>query len=114
MNANLKQNSMEKLQATSTSIPVCPKGAFLVLFSMYYTSDLLTSRETTLTNVSYRTKTFTLQKGYCPAVNINPTIIPQTEVVKYLGLHFNCRLNWKEHSAKKRKEINRLKKGSIG
>jgi len=29
------------------------------------------------------------------------TIMPQTEVVKYLGLHFDCRLNWKEHIAKK-------------
>jgi len=27
---------------------------------------------------------FTLQKGHCPAININQTIIPQTEVVKYL------------------------------
>ena len=27
--------------------------------------------------------TFTLRKGHCPAVNINQTIIPQTEVVKY-------------------------------
>jgi hypothetical protein len=32
---------------------------------------------------------FTLQKGYCPAVNINQTIIPQTVVVKYLGLHLH-------------------------
>jgi hypothetical protein len=28
-----------------------------------------------------------------------------TEVVKYLGLYFDCRLNWKEHVAKKRKQI---------
>ena len=34
--------------------------------------------------------TFTLPKGLCLAVNINQTIIPQTEVVKYLGLHFVC------------------------
>jgi hypothetical protein len=53
--------------------------------------------------------TFTLRKGYCPAVNINQTIIPQTAVVKYLGLHFNCRLNWKEHIATKR-ERERKKK----
>jgi len=45
MNTNLKQKSMQQLQATSTSIPVYPKGAFLVLFSMYYTH--LTSKETT-------------------------------------------------------------------
>jgi len=41
--------------------------------------------------------TFTLQKGLCPAGNINQTIIPQTEAVKYIGLHFDCRLNWKKH-----------------
>jgi hypothetical protein len=35
----------------------------------------------------------------------NQTIKPQTEVVKYLGLHFDCGLNWKEHVARKRKQI---------
>ena len=33
------------------------------------------------------------------------TIVPQIEVVKYLRLHFNCKLNWKEHIARKRKQI---------
>jgi hypothetical protein len=41
---------------------------------------------------------------YCPAVNINPTITPQTEAVKYLVLHFDCRLNGREHIAKNRKQ----------
>jgi len=45
---------------------------------------------------------FTLRKCQCPAVNINQAIIPQTEAVKYLGLHFDCRLNWKEHIARKK------------
>ena len=49
--------------------------------------------------------TFTLRKGPCPAVNINQNIIPQTEVVKYLGLHFDCRLNWKKYIARNRKQI---------
>jgi hypothetical protein len=48
---------------------------------------------------------FTLRKGHCPAIIINQTIIPQTEAVKYLGLHFDCSLNWKEHIARKRKQI---------
>ena len=48
--------------------------------------------------------TFTLQNGHCPAVSINQTIVPQPEAVKYLGLHFDCRLNWKEHIYKKKKE----------
>jgi hypothetical protein len=48
---------------------------------------------------------FTLRKGHFPAVNINQTVIPETEVVKYLGRHFDCMLNWKEHIARKRKQI---------
>jgi len=28
-------------------------------------------------------------------------VLPQAESVKYLGLHFDCKLNWKEHIAKK-------------
>jgi hypothetical protein len=38
---------------------------------------------------------FTLRKGHCPAVNMNQIIIPQTEAVKYVRLHFDCRLKWK-------------------
>jgi hypothetical protein len=49
--------------------------------------------------------TFTLRKGVSPAANINQTIIPQTEAVKYIGLHLDCTLNWKEHIARKRKQI---------
>ena len=49
--------------------------------------------------------TFTLRKGHCPAVNINQTIIPQTEAVKCLGLHFDCRLNWKEQVVKKTNRV---------
>jgi len=47
---------------------------------------------------------FTLRKRNYPAVNIKQTIIHQTEEVKYLGLHFDCRLNWKEDIAKKKRE----------
>jgi hypothetical protein len=50
---------------------------------------------------------FTLRKGHCPAVNNN-----QTEVVKYLGLHFDWRLNWKEHIVRKRKQIDLKQKRS--
>jgi hypothetical protein len=29
----------------------------------------------------------------------------QTDAVKYRGLHFDCRLNWQEHIARKRRQI---------
>jgi len=31
-------------------------------------------------------------------------VLPHVESVKYLRLHFVCKLNWKEHIAKKRKQ----------
>ena len=48
--------------------------------------------------------TFTLRKGNCSAIRINQTILPQVESVKYLGLHFDRRQNWKAHITKKRKQ----------
>jgi hypothetical protein len=48
-----------------------------------------------------------LRREYCPLGNINQIIIPQTEAVKYLELHFDFGLNWKEHIATKKKS-NRL------
>jgi len=50
--------------------------------------------------------TFTLLKDQCPPVCINQTVIPHVEMVKYLGLHFDHRLTWKEHVAMKRKQLN--------
>jgi hypothetical protein len=48
---------------------------------------------------------FILRKGHCPAVNINQIILPQTEAEKYLGIRLDCRINWKEPSPKKLKQI---------
>jgi hypothetical protein len=48
--------------------------------------------------------TFTLRKDNCPAIRINQTVLPQVESLKYLGLHFDRRLNWKVHITKKRKQ----------
>ena len=50
--------------------------------------------------------TFTLRRGHCPPVYINQTVAPQAETVKYLGLHFDKRLTWKNHVAMKRKQRN--------
>jgi len=48
--------------------------------------------------------TFTLRKDNFPAISINRPVLPQVESVKCLGLHFDCKLNLKEHVFKKRKQ----------
>jgi len=48
---------------------------------------------------------FTLRKGTCPPLYINQSTIPQTDMVKYLGLHFDKRLTWREHVIKIRKHL---------
>ena len=49
---------------------------------------------------------FTLRKEICPAVTINNIQIPQKQTVKYLGLHLDAKLTWKQHLAKKKQQIN--------
>jgi hypothetical protein len=47
--------------------------------------------------------TFTLRTEECPAVHINNTVIPQSSTAKYLGLHLDFRLTWKQHIVKNKK-----------
>jgi hypothetical protein len=49
--------------------------------------------------------TFTTRRGTCPPVNINNVQLPQTEEVKYLGLHLDRRLTWHKHISTKRKQL---------
>ena len=49
--------------------------------------------------------TFALRRGQCPPVNKNQTDVPQVETVKYLGIHFDRRLTWKDHVLTKRKQL---------
>lgn len=49
--------------------------------------------------------TFTLRKDQCPNISLNQVNIPQQNIVKYLGLHLDSKLNWKQHILKKKKQI---------
>lgn len=49
--------------------------------------------------------TFTMRKGNCPPVTLNSKELPQSEVVKYLGLHLDRRLTYKNHIWAKRKQL---------
>ena len=50
--------------------------------------------------------TFTLRKETSNNIYINNAPIPQNEKVKYLGMHLDKRLNWKDHIWNKRKQLN--------
>ena len=50
--------------------------------------------------------TFALRKGECQKIKLNNVEIPQSNSVKYLGMHLDKRLNWKAHIQMKRKQLN--------
>jgi len=41
------------------------------------------------------TGNFTIRREICPPIILNSQKIPQAEDAKYLGLHFDCRRNWR-------------------
>jgi hypothetical protein len=41
--------------------------------------------------------TFTTRRATCPPVKINDVQLPQSDEVKYLGLHLDRRLTWHKH-----------------
>ena len=49
--------------------------------------------------------TFTLRKGQCPPVSITNTELPVGNTIKYLGIHLDQKLNWKEHIIRKPKQV---------
>jgi hypothetical protein len=55
-------------------------------------------------NKSTQTR-FSVRQSQCPPVYINQTIVPHVEMIKYLGLHFDRRLTWKEHITAKRQQL---------
>jgi hypothetical protein len=49
---------------------------------------------------------FTLRKSSTPDVTIDDIKIPRNTEVKYLGMTIDSKLTWKQHVAKKRKQVN--------
>jgi len=48
---------------------------------------------------------FTFRKGRCPPVTISNVEIPIAAVTKYLGMHLDHKLRWRDHIVMKRKQI---------
>jgi hypothetical protein len=46
---------------------------------------------------------YTLRRDQCPQIKLNNNTIQQSPSVKYLGIHLESRLTWKDHITKKRK-----------
>lgn len=49
--------------------------------------------------------TFTLRHTTSPDVILNGKVIPNKDTVRYLGIHLDKRLTWRDHITKKRKEL---------
>lgn len=50
--------------------------------------------------------TFALRKGDCPSIFLNGEQIPNSNCVKYLGMHLDRRLTWKDHIKSKKEQLN--------
>jgi hypothetical protein len=46
-----------------------------------------------------------LRPGTCPPVQLNGTLIPQEESIKYLDLYLDRRLTWRTYILAKRKQL---------
>jgi hypothetical protein len=49
--------------------------------------------------------TFTLKKDTCPPVQLNSIHLPQTDSVKYLGIHLDRKLTWRNNISAKKKQL---------
>lgn len=49
--------------------------------------------------------TFSMRRVNCPPVTLNSQTVPQTDEVKYLGIHLDRRLTWKKHIKTKRTQL---------
>ena len=49
--------------------------------------------------------TFTLKRGQCPEVKLNDNALPQSNEVKYLGIHLDQELTKNSHIISKSKEL---------
>lgn len=50
--------------------------------------------------------TFTLRRGNCPPVTLDSNNLTHSDSVRYLGMHLDRRMTWKNHIKSKRDELN--------
>ena len=55
---------------------------------------------------------FTLRRGSCPNLMQNNAIIPNKDCNKYLVMHLDCRLTWKQYIKSKQQQLN-IKKRTL-
>lgn len=49
--------------------------------------------------------TYTLKKKDCPPVTMNGSLVSQAKTAKYLGIHIDRKLTWRDHIFTKRKQL---------
>lgn len=61
-------------------------------------------------NEAKSTKNFATKNEPCSPGEFKNKEIPQSDVVKHLGIHLDRRLTWRKHVETKRKQLNRMMK----
>jgi hypothetical protein len=74
----------------------------LNLLEAWATKWKIKINETKSTQVMF---TRTLRKNQCPPTFFNNILIPDSPSIRYLGMHMDTNLTWREHIVKKRKQI---------
>ena len=83
----------------------CPSGLLLPPRVPNHTPTLASKVENQNKWVKVNTSHFTLRNDPSPPLYLNNIKIPPATTVKYLGLHLDTKLNWKDHIIKKRKQM---------
>ena len=89
------------------SADVCPNTASVLLQNELNAIETWLNKWNIKVNSEKSTHvTFSLRRGNCPEIRLNNNPIPQSDCVKYLGMHIDRRLTWKTHIKMKKQQLN--------